>query len=90
MHHLQRTSKNKAGAAHTPCAAVSAEAWRGCAGRPQSAGMDEANAAAADASIENVRQVYQAWLIVQLSGEPSSAFDYPQPVMGIAEGVRPQ
>ena len=59
------------------------------AGRPQSAGMDESNAAAADASIENVRQVYQAWLIVQLSEEPSSAFDYPQPVMGIAEGVHP-
>ena len=51
-------------------------------------GADEASAAAADTSIENVRQVYQAWLIVQLSEEPSANFDYPQPVMRIAERVR--
>ena len=58
-----------------------------CAGRPQSAGTEEASGAAADTSIENVRQVYQAWLIVQLRNEPSDSFDYPQPMMGIAEQV---
>lgn len=37
--------------------------------------------------MENVRQVYQAWLILQLGAEPVEAYAYPQPVMGIAEQV---
>ena len=37
--------------------------------------------------MENVRQVYQAWLILQLGPEPMAAFLCPQPVMDIAEQV---
>ena len=39
--------------------------------------------------MENVRQVYQAWLILQLGAEPVDAFEYPHIVMDIAEQVRP-